>query len=116
MFLEIIRILLFSLILTILIEVVFAFCFGVRDKNDYLLICLVNVLTNPPVVLIHTWLLVSFSLGGLLVKLPLELLAIGIEALFYKKYAKQILNPVLFSVMANASSFLIGWFINWFLL
>ncbi|ABX42774.1 hypothetical protein Cphy_2413 [Lachnoclostridium phytofermentans ISDg] len=106
---------LLSLVLTILIEVVFAFCYGVRYKKDYILIFLVNVLTNPPVVLIHTWLLVSVSFHGLLVKLPLELLVIGIEAFFYKKYAKQIQNPVLFSFMVNACSFLIGWFINWFL-
>lgn len=115
MFLEILQLLLLSLILTILIEVLFAWCYGVRDKKDYLLICLVNVLTNPPVVLIHTWLLVALSYGGFLAKLPLELLAIGIEATLYKKYAKQILNPVIFSIVANVFSFFIGWLINWIL-
>lgn len=115
MFLEIIQLLLLSLILTILIEVLFAICYGVRDKKDYLLICLGNVLTNPPVVLIHTWLLVTFSFGGLLIKLPLELLVIVIEALLYRKYAKQVFHPVLFSIMANVFSYFIGWVINWFL-
>ena len=65
-----------SLGLTLLLEVPVAYCWGLRSRHDLTVAVLVNVLTNPAVVL----------LNGLLsaapwweVQLPLEAAAIDVE-------------------------------------
>jgi hypothetical protein len=97
-----------SLFLTIILETGFFLLIGKRNKKDLLLVVMVNILTNPVVVLSY-WLVALYTNWGLLwVKAALELLAISVEGLYYKKYAQELRRPFLFSLAANAVSFGIG--------
>ena len=97
-----------SLALTLIFEIVFFFLAGKRNKKDLLLVVMVNVLTNPIVVLLY-WLSVMYTdWNKTIVKIPLELFAVLTEGFYYKKYAQSFKRPFLFSLAANAFSFSIG--------
>ena len=97
-----------SLVLTILLEVGFFFLTGKRNKKDLLLLVLVNVLTNPVVVL--SFLLIGHftSWNPYLALIPLEVFAVLTEGYYYKKYGKEFRRPFLFSLAANVFSFGLG--------
>ncbi len=102
------------LLLTIIIELLIAFILGVRDKKDIINVILVNVITNPIVVItpviIYIYIGSTFSRISLYI---LEILTVLVEGLIYKKvlsYKK--INPILLSLILNVSSFLIGELIN----
>ncbi len=100
-----------SLGMTLLLEAIFAAIAGVRTKSDYLLVCAVNIVTNPPVVLTY-WFLKNFtSLPALPVKVVLEAAAVLVEAWYYRRYS-HFGRPLLFSLLANAFSFGIGAILN----
>lgn len=87
-----------SLVLTVLVEGVFALAWGLRGRDLGLLV-LVNALTNPLVVLIHgltEW-----------VVLP-ELWAIGTEWFLYRTLENQLKKPFLFALGANLFSYTVG--------
>ena len=94
-----------SFLLTELIECGFAFCLGKRGKA--LLLCaMVNLITNPPVVLL------SRMLGGQWFLLAvLEVSAIAAEGVLYR-YSGLMKRPFLFSLAANALSFSMGLCVN----
>ena len=94
-----------SLALTLLIESAVALAWGLR-RRDLLLCVLVNVLTNPAVVLLHS----LFPAPP--VTLLLEGGAVAVEALYYRRYGEHIPRPWLFSLAANALSFGIGLWIG----
>ena len=97
--------LLLSLGVTELVECAFAFCLNKRGKA--LLLCaLVNVVTNPPVVLLYHLL----GRGALWVGL-LELSAVAIEGGLYR-YSGLYKRPFAFSLGANGLSFLLGLLMN----
>ena len=97
-----------SLCLTIVFEAVFFFIVGKRDKKDLLLLVLVNTLTNPIVVLFY-WLAYAYTNWNvILVIIPLEVFAIVTEGFIYKKNARSIKRPFLFSLAANAFSYTLG--------
>ena len=97
-----------SLFLTVVFETVFFFITGKRVKKDLLLVILVNVLTNPVVVLLY-WLSVLYTdWNRTLVKIPLEIFAVLTEWYYYKKYGQTFKRPFVFSVTANAFSFTVG--------
>lgn len=102
---ELLLSLLLSLGLTEIFECGFALGTGKRGKA--LLLCaLVNVITNPPVVLF------SRLLGdGWLPVATLELLAVAVEGLLYR-YSGLYKKPFLFSLTANALSFFLGLLVN----
>lgn len=91
-----------SLLLTILLEGAAALVWGIRGR-DLVLVTLVNILTNPLVVLVHN--LAPGFLWGTLVP---ELLAVFTEALIYLRKENRIPHPVAFAVTANAFSYLTG--------
>jgi len=100
--------LLISLILTILIETTAAFVTGIRDRSGLLLVVLVNVLTNPVVVL-------SYYIGRIFIVrnlwclvLILEGAAIITEGYCYQRYLERCRHPWIFSVGLNMVSYLIG--------
>lgn len=102
------------LLLTIIIELVLALILGVRDKKDILNIILVNVITNPIVVMSQILLYLKFGykieIIGLII---LEILVVPVEGLIYKKVLKyKKINPILLSLILNAASLVIGGFIN----
>jgi hypothetical protein len=83
-------------------------------KKDLLLVALVNVLTNPVVVLLY-WLAVTFlKWNKLVIILPLELSAVLAEGYYYSKYGCGFRRPYLFSAAANAFSFGAGVLIQLF--
>jgi len=100
--------LLLSLGLTLVFEAAFFFCIGNRDKRDLLLLVLVNVITNPVVVLLF-WLNSYYTRWNVvLVTAVLEVLAVMAEGLYYKRYGQSFRRPFLFSLAANAVSYGLG--------
>ena len=77
-------------------------------KKDFLLVVLVNVLTNPVVVLLY-WLAAFYTnWNTILILTSLELFAVCTEGSNYKKYGSGFCCPYLFSAAANIFSFVIG--------
>ena len=99
--------LLLSLGLTVIFELGFALLFGLRRKKDILLVFLVNIVTNPPLVL--TLNLLSCFKGmwvGFPLILSLELLVVLIEWLIYQKRLEfSTFSPLLLSVLLNTISY-----------
>jgi len=97
-----------SLALTLVFEAGFFLLIGKRDKKDLLLLLLVNVLTNPVVVL-SFWLVALYTeWNPYIVLILLELFAVLTEGYYYKRYGRSFRRPYLFSVAANTFSFGIG--------
>ncbi len=95
---------LISLLLTLLVEGIFALVWGIR-KKDLLLVLLANMLTNPLVVLAHNLLLLH---GFWLHTLLPELWAVGTEAAIYRFKKNHIPSPALFAISANVLSYSLG--------
>ncbi len=94
--------LLLSLALTLIIELPLAALFKIPIKRALL----VNILTNPAVVLLFHW--ASFlSLPTLPVVVILEICAIATEGYFYKGYHKR---PFLVAIILNVISYSVGFF------
>ena len=94
-----------SLVSTVALELVFFFLVCRRNKKDILLVLLVNILTNPVVVL-SFWLAGMYTnLHDVIIIIPLELFAVLCEGYYYKKYGRDFKRPFLFSAAANAFSF-----------
>ncbi|MBR3512412.1 MAG: hypothetical protein IKN74_05610 [Clostridia bacterium] len=104
------------LLLTIIIELILALILGIRDKKDIINVILVNVITNPIVVL--TPIIIYLNYGSTIRRVSLyilEVLTVIVEGLIYKKvlnYKK--INCFLLSLILNVASFLIGEVINYF--
>ena len=101
------------LILTILIETIFAFILGYR-KKDLLNIVLVNIVTNPIVVTIPVYFNVKYGVFERNVSLAiLEVTTLFTEGfIYFKCLERRIINPFLLSLLLNLASYLIGIFIN----
>ena len=100
-----------SLGLTLLLELGFALLCGVKQKRELLVVFLVNVLTNPAVVLLHY----AARLWGwpvLPVTLALECAAVAVEWLCYRACSRTIPHPFRFALAANAFSYGVGCLIN----
>lgn len=91
--------------LTLLLEGAVALLWGLRGRN--LALCgLLNVLTNPVVVLLHA--LVSHPAATAL----LELSAAAVEGAGYARLGEGIRRPWLLSLAANGFSFFTGLLLN----
>ena len=102
---ELIASLILSLIFTEALECGFAW--GQKKRGKALLLCaLANLITNPPVVLLH-----SFLQGGWPLVAALELGAVAAEGLLYR-YSGLYERPFRFSLIANALSFSLGLILN----
>ena len=97
-----------SLALTIVLETIFFFVSGKRDKMDFLLLVLVNVLTNPVVVLIYWLCAVYTSWNAYLIQIPLEISAVLVEGFCFYKYGREFKRPYLFAIAVNAFSYFAG--------
>ena len=98
--------LLVSLVLTLVIEIAYALIRKVRGR-DLLVVLLCNCLTNPPVVLLHTFCQANGRLPMIPVVIVLEVSAILMERRCYKT-ASSIEKPFWFSLQANAISYFTG--------
>ena len=99
-----------SLTLTLVLESCYAILYHVRG-SDLRLVLLVNVLTNPVVVLCHQITGRFWPAGLGLVILVMELWAVGIEGYLY--YSRgNFKHPWRFSVCANLLSYMIGYLLQ----
>lgn len=101
-----------SLSLTLVFELIFAFSFRVRTKREILLVVLVNVLTNPIVVLTFYMAYLYAFLNLIVLTVVMEAGAVITEALLYRRFSQVIRHPWWFSIGANAFSYLMGEAIN----
>lgn len=101
------------LILTILIEGAAALILGYR-KTDLLFTVLVNIMTNP-VVVVSTF-LVGFFFGNKVrmpVEIAAEILVVIVEGfVYYKVMDRKKINPFLLSLILNGISYGMGFVIN----
>lgn len=103
-----------SLLLTELLELAAATCFPQRNKRDFLLVFLVNVITNPVVVYLDYW----FRFRMPSVVLWIAILEFGVwlsEAWIYRNCLTGRQNPFLYSLALNAASYFGGMIYNWVL-
>ena len=102
------------LLITIIIEIIFALLLKIRDKKDILNILLVNIVTNPLVVSVPVLFNVVYGLFERnICLLILEILAVLLEGIVYKKYLNfKKINPFILSILLNLSSYLVGEIIN----
>ena len=96
-----------SLALTLILESIFALIWGIKGRRDWLLLLLVNVITNPIVVTLHycvssRWIFV----------LILEVSAVLAEWLAYRRWGKTTRPAFLLSLCANCFSYFSGLLIN----
>lgn len=99
-----------SLGLTLLIEIPAALILGLRRKEDILLVGLVNILTNPIVVLIlNLFFLFTASPPPWFLILPLEVFAVLTEGFIYQKgLSYRRIHPFLLSLILNGISYFGG--------
>ncbi len=97
-----------SLMLTIILEVGFLFCCGIREKKDVMLLILVNIITNPLVVIIYFLVLRYSDWNKIVIVILLELFAILTEGYYFRTYGKTFRRPLLLALGANMFSFCIG--------
>lgn len=102
--------LLLSLALTLVLEGAYGLLWGLKSRRDWLLLLLVNVVTNPIVgLLYHTvsarWLFVAV----------LEVAVVLVEWMAYRRWGRDTRPPLLFSLCANCFSFFGGLLLNYFI-
>ena len=104
------KIMIICLLLTITVEIVFALILRVRKKKDLVNIILVNIITNPIVVIMPVFM--DYQFGRLYYYISLvilEVLAFLVEGFIYKKYLEyKRINPFLLSLILNVLSYTIG--------
>ncbi len=110
----IIKALTFCLAATILLETLFALFVGVRGRKNLLTVVLVQVITNPCVVLTMMWCMTHLSWHHAWYELPIEALVVIVEWLIYKKFVKDIKRPFAFSLAANYFSYSFGIVLGYF--
>lgn len=106
------KVLAVSLLLTLVFELSVALLWGLRGKRELTVAALVNVLTNPPVVLLYHVCTGLFGWPGLMVTPVLEVGAVVVEWICYRSCSEQLKRPFLFALAANAVSFGLGLVIN----
>ena len=103
----VLRSLALSLLLTLALELPAALLFGLRKKEELLLVGLVNVITNPLVVLaLNLFALFAGIAPPWFLILPLEVFAILTEGLIYRRgLSKCPVHPLVFSLILNGISY-----------
>ncbi len=102
-----------SLFLTLVLELAAAYFFGLRARESILTVIFVNILTNPPAVLV-CWLGRMYLAGKqpFLLELAAEAAVIVVEAYVYRSFShvkdSEIKHPVLLAAAANLCSWIIG--------
>ena len=101
-----------SLFLTLVLELCTGYLCGIRGKKDFVLLALVNILTNPFVVMSY-YLVIHYShMNRLAIVGILELGAILTEGYYFRTYGRTFTHPMLFALCANLFSFSIGQLLN----
>jgi len=101
-----------SLALTLAFELAFALLWGLRSRRELAIVALVNVLTNPAVVLLYHTFVGLFGWSVVSVTAVLECTAVVVEWRYYRACSQVLKKPLLFALLANAVSFGLGCLIN----
>ena len=101
-----------SLALTLVFEELFALAWGLRGRRELGLVALVNVLTNPPVVLLYYTATTLLGWCAVPVTAVLEAAAVLVEWRCYRAYSEQVKKPFLFALLINLFSYGAGCVIN----
>ena len=94
-----------SLALTLVLEELFALIWGLRGRRELGTVALVNVLTNPPVVLLYHTAVGLWGWNAAAVTAVLEGAAVLVEWRYYRLCSEQLGKPLLFALLANAFSY-----------
>ena len=97
-----------SLGMTVILEEAFGRMAGVRDGWDMVLIALVNLLTNPAVVLVYHLNRIYPVTNPYCAAVILEIGAVAAEGICYRAAARGIRHPWIFSAGANLFSYTAG--------
>ena len=97
-----------SLLLTLVLEEIFALIWGLRGWREWAVVALVNLLTNPAVVLLYHLSTGLCGLNPVGVTLVLECAAMAVEWRCYRSCSEQLKRPFLFALLANVISYGIG--------
>ena len=99
-----------TLIGTIIIELSFALILGIRKGKDILNVVLVNIMTNPFLVIFSFMIKARYGNQLYLITLfILEILAVLLEGFIYERYLEfKRIRPYLLSLILNSLSFMIG--------
>lgn len=106
------KILAVSLLLTLIFEEMFALLWGLRGRRELGLVALVNILTNPAVVLLYYTAAGLWRWNATAVTLVLEAAAAAVEWLCYRSFSAQVKRPLLFALLVNLFSYGAGCVIN----
>lgn len=98
------------LFLTLLFECTAAYLYGIKKKKDLFLIVLVNIVTNPLLVLFSLFLMYHLSIGKayLITYLILEPIVVYAEYRFFSSFLESEKDPFRLSVLLNVVSVLGG--------
>ncbi len=108
---SLIKSLAYSLFITEILEAAAAACFPQRNKRDFLLVFLVNIITNPVIVYLDFWF--HFKVASAVLWIAMLEFAVWLsESLIYKKCLTGRQNPFLYSLILNAVSYFGGMFID----
>ena len=97
-----------SLLLTLVLEEVFALIWGLRGWRERAVVALVNLLTNPAVVLLYHLSTSLWGMSAVWATLVLECAAVAVEWQCYKRCSEQLKHSFLFALLANVISYSIG--------
>ena len=97
-----------SLLLTLLFEELFALLWGLRGWRELTVVALVNLLTNPAVVLLYHLSTGLWGMNAVFVTVVLECAAVAVEWRCYKRCSCQLKYPFLFALLANVISYSLG--------
>ena len=101
-----------SLLLTLVFEEGFALVWGLRGRRELGLVALVNILTNPAVVLLYYTAAGFWHWNAIPVTIVLEASAILVEWCCYRAFSDQVKRPFLFALLINLFSYSAGCVIN----
>lgn len=93
------------LLLTLALEGAFAWLWGLRSRRELTVVTLVNVLTNPAVVLLYHTCTGYLGWRRWPVTAALECGAVLVEWLCCRACSEQLRRPLLFALLANAVSY-----------
>ncbi|MGN0630238.1 MAG: hypothetical protein ACI4JN_02815 [Ruminococcus sp.] len=100
-----------SLFITEILEFAAAACFPQRNKRDFLLVFLVNIITNPVVVYLDFWL--RFRMPSVVMWICIAEVTVWLtESLIFRKFLTGKQNPFLYSLALNSASYFGGMIIQ----
>ncbi len=105
-------ILIYSLVLTLALELCVAAVWRVCDLKGMALVAAVNILTNPSAVTMSYLIANAVTCNKYVIQLTIETTVIVVEWLLYKKFDKSITSPFLFSLSSNVFSYVTGVILN----